>query len=71
MWAHPFLLIFCRDLSHVQMIYLPFSSMDLRIFKYSSVSFIDDIDSCAPHSPTSHIHDIDDEPLQPNFDDSY
>ena len=50
---------------------LAFSSMDLRIFKYSPVSFIDDIDACAPHSPTSHIHDIDDEPLQPDFDDSY
>ena len=50
---------------------LTFSSMDLSIFKYSSVSFIDDIDECAPHSPTSQIHGIDDEPLQPNFDDSY
>ena len=42
---------------------LAFSSMDLSIFEYSLVSFIDDIDACAPHSPTSHIHDIDDEPL--------
>ena len=42
---------------------LSFPSMDLSIFKYSPVSFIDDIDACAPHSPTSHIHDIDDEPL--------
>ena len=50
---------------------LTFSSMDLNIFKYSPVSFIDDIDACAPHSPTSSIHDIDDEPLQPDFDDSY
>ena len=50
---------------------LAFSSMDLSIFEYSPVSSIDDIDACAPHSPTSHIHDIDDEPLQPNFDDSY
>ena len=49
---------------------LAFSSMDLSIFEYSPVSFIDDIDACAPHSPTSHIHDIDDEPLQPDFDDS-
>ena len=45
--------------------------MDLNIFEYSPVSFIDDIDAYAPHSPTSHNHDIDDEPLQPNFDDSY
>ena len=44
--------------------------MDLSIFEYSPVSFIDDIDARAPHSPTSHIHDIDDEPLQPDFDDS-
>ena len=50
---------------------LVFSSTDLSIFEYSPVSFIDDIDACAPHSPTSHIHDIDDEPLQPDFDDSY
>ena len=50
---------------------LAFSSMDLSIFEYSLVSFIDDIDACAPHSPTSQIHDIDDEPLQPDFDDSY
>ena len=42
---------------------LAFSSMDLSIFEYLLVSFIDDIDACAPHSPTSHIHDIDDEPL--------
>ena len=50
---------------------LAFSSMDLSIFEYSFVSFIDDIDTCAPHSPTSHIHDIDDEPLQLDFDDSH
>ena len=50
---------------------LAFSSMDLSIFEYSPVSFIDDIDACAPHSPTSHIHDINDEPLQLDFDDSY
>ena len=50
---------------------LVFSSMDLSIFEYSPVSFIDDIDACAPHSPTSQIHDIDDEPLQPDFDDNY
>ena len=50
---------------------LSFSSMDLSIFEYSPVSFIDDIDACAPHSPTLHIHDIDDEPLQPDFDDNY
>ena len=49
---------------------LAFSSMDLSIFEYSPVSFIDDIDACAPHSPTSQIHDIDDEPLQSDFDDS-
>ena len=42
---------------------LAFSSMDLSIFEYSLASFIDDIDACAPHSPTSQIHDIDDEPL--------
>ena len=47
------------------------SSMDLSIFEYSPVSFIDNIDACAPHSPTSHIHDINDEPLQLDFDDSY
>ena len=45
--------------------------MDLSIFEYSPVSFIDVIDACAPHSPTSQIHDIDDDPLQPDFDDSY
>ena len=45
--------------------------MDLSILEYSPISFIDDIDACAPHSPTSHIHDIDDEPLQHDFDDSY
>ena len=50
---------------------LAFSSMDLSIFEYSPVYFIDDIDACAPHSPTSQIHDIDDEPLQLDFDDSY
>ena len=50
---------------------LAFSSMDLSIFEYSPISFINDIDACAPHSPTSHIYDIDDEPLQPDFDDSY
>ena len=58
---------FVSDLDDV----LAFSSMDLSIFKYSPISFIDDIDACAPHSPTSHIHDIYDEPLQPYFDDSY
>ena len=42
---------------------LAFSSMDLSIFEYSHVSFIDDIDACAPHSSTSQIHDIDNEPL--------
>ena len=36
--------------------------MDLSISEYSPVSFIDDIDACAPHLPTSQIHDIDDEP---------
>ena len=50
---------------------LAFSYMDLSIFEHSLVSFIDDIDECAPHSPISQIHDIDDEPLQPNFNDSY
>ena len=45
--------------------------MDFSIFEYSLVSSIGDINACAPHSPTSHIHDIDDEPLQPDFDDSY
>ena len=50
---------------------LAFSYMDLSIFEYSLVSLINDIDVCAPHSPTSQIHDIDDEPLQPDFDDSY
>ena len=30
---------------------LVFSSMDLSIFEYSLVSFIDDIDACAPHHP--------------------
>ena len=32
---------------------LAFSFMDLSIFEYSSVFFIDDIDACAPHSPIS------------------
>ena len=32
---------------------LAFSSMDLSIFDYFPVFFIDDIDACAPHSPTS------------------
>ena len=50
---------------------LAFSSMDLSIFEYSLVSFIDDIDACAPYSPTSQIHNIGDEPLQPDFNDSY
>ena len=50
---------------------LAFSSMDLSIFEYSPVSFIYNIDACAPHSRTSQIHDIDDEPLQPDFNDSY
>ena len=45
--------------------------MDLSIFVYSLISFIDDINACAPHSPTSLIHYIDDEPLQLDFDDSY
>ena len=42
---------------------LAFSSMDLSIFEYLHVPFIDDIDACAPHSLTSQIHDIDDKPL--------
>ena len=50
---------------------LAFSTMDLSIFVYSPISSIGDIDVCAPHSLTSHIHDINDEPLQPDFDDSY
>ena len=50
---------------------LAFSSMDLSIFEYSPVSFVDDIDACTPNSPTSQIHDIGDEPLQPDFDYSY
>ena len=50
---------------------LAFSSMDLSIFEYSPVSFIGDIDACAPHSPISQIHDIDDERLQPDFDENY
>ena len=50
---------------------LAFSSMDLSIFEYFPVSSIDDIDACAPHLPTSHIHAIDDEPLPPDFDGSY
>ena len=54
--------ILLRVVSHSDDV-LFFSSMDLSISKYSPVSFIDDIDACAPHSPTSHIHDIDDEPL--------
>ena len=45
--------------------------MDLSIFEYSPVSFIDDIDACVSHSPTSLIHDIDDEPLYPDLDDNY
>ena len=45
--------------------------MDLSIFESLLVSFIDDIDACAPYSPTSQIHDIDNEPLQPDFDDTY
>ena len=49
---------------------LAFSSMDLSIFEYSPLSSIDDIDACAPYSPTSQIHDIDDEPLQPDLDNS-
>ena len=32
---------------------LVFSSMNLSNFEYSPISFIDDIDACAPHSPTS------------------
>ena len=50
---------------------LAFSSMDLSIFEYPPVSFIDDIDACAPYSPTSYIHDIGDKPFQPDFDDRY
>ena len=42
---------------------LAFSSKDLSIFEYFPVSFIDDIEACAPHSPISHIRDIDYEPL--------
>ena len=39
---------------------LAFSSMDLSFFfEYSSASSIADIDVCASHSPTTHIHDID------------
>ena len=34
---------------------LAFSSMDLSIFEYSLISFIDDIDTCAPQSPTSQM----------------
>ena len=62
--------VLSRFVSHFNDV-LAFSSMNLSIFEYSPVSFIDDIDACAPHSPTSQIHDIDDEPLQPDFDDSY
>ena len=50
---------------------LAFSFMDLSIFEYSPVSFIDDIDACAPHSPTLQIHDTYDKPLQPDFNDNY
>ena len=42
---------------------LTFSSMDFSFFKYSPVSFIDDIDACAAQLPTSQNNDIDDEPL--------
>ena len=34
---------------------LAFSSMDLSIFDYTLVSFIDDINACVSHSPTSNI----------------
>ena len=54
--------IFSGFVSHSDDV-LAFSSMDLSIFEYLPVSFIEDIDACAPHSPTSHIHDIDYEPL--------
>ena len=37
-----------------------FSSMNLSFsFEYLYASFIDDIDVCAPHSPTTQIHYID------------
>ena len=62
--------ILLRFVSHLDDV-LAFSSMDLSIFEYFPVSFIDDIDACAPYSPTSQIHDIYNEPLQPGFDDSY
>ena len=39
---------------------LAFSFMDLSFsFSYSSVSSIDDINECAPHSPTSYVQFID------------
>ena len=43
---------------------LTLSYMDLRIFKYFSVSRDDDIASCLPDTPTTHIFCIDDESLQ-------
>ena len=60
--SHVLMLLLSGFVSHFDDV-LAFSSMDLSIFEYSPVSFIDDIDACAPYSPTSWIHDIDDEPL--------
>ena len=63
LWTHHFLFVILSGFVSRFDDVLVFSSMDLSIFKYSPVSFIDDIDACAPHSPISHIHDIDYEPL--------
>ena len=68
MWAHHFFFFFLSGFVSRSDDVLAFSSMDLSIFEYSPVSFIDDIDTCAPHSPTSQIHDIDDEALQSDSD---
>ena len=56
MWTHHFLLIFCRDFSFRSDNALAFSFMDWSFsFEYSSASSIDEINVCAPHSPTTYV----------------
>ena len=50
---------------------LTISSMDLRFFEYFPASCDDDITSCSPRPPTTHVFDIDNEPLQGDLDESY
>ena len=50
---------------------LTISYMDLSILEYLSVSCNDDIASCSPNKPTTHIFGIDDKSSQGELDEIY